>query len=221
MTLIAGLTLTGAAKESAPADRTVDFRRLLGEAAWGELPAAVRRRFDAEAGRHAHDYDGAMEVRANLFGYAFAQICRLIGTPLAPWRGRGVPVRVAVRPAGGGALIWARTYHFPGRKPLLVSSAKVLDETGRLMEVARGGLGMRLQLSVEDGALHFRSTGYFLKLGGIHLPIAGWFTPGAAHVSHQDLGGGAFRFTLTFIHPLLGQTLYQTGIFRDPAPVRE
>jgi hypothetical protein len=98
--------------------------------------------------------------------------------------------------------VWGRTYSFPGRRPVLVSSTKVVDASGRLMEVVRGGLGMTLQLSVQDAALCFRSTGYFVEIAGLRAPIPGWLTPGVADVRHSDGGDGAFRFTLAFRPPV-------------------
>jgi hypothetical protein len=157
-----------------------------------------------------------MVVRANAAGWLFAQICRLIGTPLAPWRGTDVPVRVDVHLDRRGGLAWDRVYAFDGHSPVTVSSAKMVSPSGALMEVVRGGLGMTLAVSVEDGALHFRSLGYFASLGGLRLPLPLLLSPGRAHVIHADAGGGRFRFTLIFTHPLLGETLFQDGLFRDP-----
>jgi hypothetical protein len=157
-----------------------------------------------------------MVVRASAFGRLIAPVCRLLGTPLAPWEGEAVPCRVDVWTDAQGALVWDRTYAFEGRRPLMVSSRKILDRLGRLMEVIHGGLGMTLALSVEDRALHFRSTGYFFSLGALHVPIPGWLTPGRAHVVHEDLGQGRFRFTLRFAHPLAGETFFQSGVFLDP-----
>jgi hypothetical protein len=194
----------------------VDFRGLLGEAQWARLPAAVQARFSQAAGRTPHSYGGSMIVRANLAGFFVAQACRLIGTPLAPWRGEGVGVTVAVRPDREGGLVWDRTYSFAGRPPITVSSTKIMDGDGRLMEVVRCGIGMRLGLSVRAGALHFRSVGYFVPLFGLRLAIPTWLTPGRALITHQEVGGGWFRFTLSFRHPLFGETLFQTGLFREP-----
>jgi hypothetical protein len=75
---------------------------------------------------------------------------------------------------------------------------------------------MTLEVTAEQGALHFRSTGYFLKVAGGRLPIPGLVTPGAAHVIHEDVDGAHFRFTLTFRHAIAGQTFFQIGVFDDP-----
>jgi hypothetical protein len=194
---------------------TVDFRGILGEAAWAALPAAVQARFCLAAAASPHAYEGRMIVRANLAGLVIAQLCRLIGTPLAPFRGEDVPVRVKVHTDPDGGLVWGRVYVFGRRPPILVSSRKIADEQGGLMEVVRCGLGMRLKLSVRGGALHFRSLGYFAGVFGLRIAIPGLLTPGRALITHEDMGAGWFRFTLSFRHPIFGETFYQTGLFRE------
>lgn len=194
--------------------RHLDFERLLGRAAWLSLSADTRARF--RTGAEPRTYEGGMGVQANLAGLIIAQVCRLIGQPLAPWRGEDVPVSVAVHTDGDGSLVWDRLYRFPRKRPCFVTSRKVADHRG-MVEMVRGGLGMALNVTVEDGAIHFRSRGYFLEIGGWRLPLPGLMTPGRAHVVHRDLGGGRFLFSLDFRHPWLGRTLWQEGVFADPA----
>jgi len=196
--------------------RQIDFAALLGPAAWARLPAAVQSRFAVHSSADVTIYAGAMLVRASLAGRLLAQACRLIGTPLAPWTGDDVPVEVAVYP-DRGALVWDRTYRFAGRPPVMVSSRKIAGADGGLLEVVRGGLGMALTVTEEAGALHFRSRFYFLTLGALRLAIPSLLTPGAAHVIHRDIGDGRFRFSLEFVHPWLGETMFQDGEFADPA----
>lgn len=196
--------------------RPVDFHRLLGGPAWRSLPYAVQRRFGPAAHLTPVRYAGEMVVHASPFGWLIAQACRLLGTPLAPWTGEAVPVAVDVYSDAKGGLVWDRTYAFQKRGQVKVTSRKVLGRKGELMEVIHGGLGMTLIVTAEQGALHFRSTGYFLKVLGVRLPIPGLVTPGAAHVIHEDVDGAHFRFTLTFTHALAGQTFFQTGVFDDP-----
>ncbi len=193
-----------------------DFRRLLAQKAWFELTAAVRARFDHPAASRA--YPGSMAVRASAFGWLLAQVCRLVGTPVAPWVGEAVPVNVRVWVDGDGALVWDRTYVFGGRGPILVTSRKLMNHKGELLEIARGGLGMKLLASVEDGALCFRSTHYFWMLRGIEIAIPSLATPGQAEVIHRDVGGGRFTFSMRFVHPWAGETLFQSGTFEDPRP---
>jgi len=214
--------LTGVATADRPARAAprvvpIDFERLLGPGAWSRLPAAVQHRFGVHVEGETTVYEGRMEVAASPVGRLFAQVCRLIGTPLAPWTGSDVPTSVDVHLDQRGGLVWARTYRFERHAPILVSSTKLMTAEGDLLEVVRGGLGMALDVTVEDTALHFRSRYYFVGLGGFRLRIPGLLTPGRAHVIHKDMGGGTFRFTLDFQHPWLGRTLFQEGLFRDPA----
>ncbi|HZZ36068.1 MAG TPA: DUF4166 domain-containing protein, partial [Caulobacteraceae bacterium] len=105
---------------------------------------------------------------------------------------------------------------FAARPPTLITSRKLVSRRGALLEIARGGLGMRLIASVEAGALRFRSRGYFWMLAGVPIPIPALLTPGEADVIHGDEGGGRFTFAMRFTHPWAGETLFQSGIFEDP-----
>ena len=198
--------------------RTPDFRALLGEPAWAALPSAVRARFDAAPHSAPRDYPGAMDVRMNWLGWLFAQACRLAGSPLAPWPGEAIPVSVHVSRDPGGGVSWERVYVYPGRAPLSIVSMKLAAPDGTLLEVTRGGIGMRLCLDVAAGALVFRSSSYFLRVGAWLAPFPALLTPGRCTVVHRDLGGGRFHFSLSFHHPLAGETLVNAGDFADPLP---
>src|SRR5687767_14234962 len=74
-----------------------DFRALLGPAAWQRLPGAVQQRFATHSrAAEATVYRGTMQVRASLLGICLAHLCRLIGTPVAPFVHEQVPVVVRV-----------------------------------------------------------------------------------------------------------------------------
>jgi hypothetical protein len=206
-----------AARPARPAPRTPDFRALLGDAAWAELPAAARARFDAASHLEARAFPGAMDVRMNWLGWLFAQATRLVGSPLAPWPSKDVPVRVVVSRDPHGGVRWERIFAYSGRAPLSIVSLKLAAPDGALLELTRGGIGMRLALGVEAGALVFRSAGYFLRIGAWLAPLPDLATPGRCTVVHADLGGGRFRFSLSFRHPLAGETIVNAGDFHDPA----
>jgi hypothetical protein len=197
--------------------RTPDFRALLGEAAWAGLPESVQARFDAASHAAPRDFPGAMDVRMNWLGWLFAQACRPLGSPLAPWPGEAIPVNVLVRVGPRGGVRWERVYAYPGRPPLSIVSMKLAAPDGSLLEVTRGGVGMRLSLGVEGGALVFRSTGYFWRIGSWLAPLPRLLTPGDCTVIHRDLGDGRFHFSLGFRHPLAGETLVNAGDFQGPA----
>ncbi|MDH3475649.1 MAG: DUF4166 domain-containing protein [Rhodospirillales bacterium] len=198
------------------------YRRLLGDEAWNRLSTEIRLRFGLKpndfksSGRERIRYRGVMEeVRCSRAGWLLAQACRLIGTPLAFNRGRDVPVEVWVyKEAGGEGVAWERLYRFPGRRPVTVVSAKRPDRRDGLVECVGGGFGMVLRVFEADGSLNFLSLRYFWQLAHWRLPIPALLTPGTTHVVHGDEADGRFRFTMTVRHPWLGETYYQTGLFR-------
>ena len=191
------------------------FRAILGDVSWRRLPEAVRRRFAWKPAPGSDIvYAGSMrEVRATRIGWLWAQLCRLVGAPIARWRGTDVPVTVRLSlDRDGHGIVWERLYHFPGRALVrCVSVRKSVD--GGLVEALGSGLGMRLELSELHGELHFRSTGYFWQAHRRQVALPAWLAPGEMHVVHADLGAGRFRFRISVTHRLFGQILYQDGIF--------
>lgn len=201
-------------------DRLPDlgFRRLLGEVQWRRLAAPIRERFGWKPAPGTEiRYVGAMaEVRSSAIGWLMAQACRLVGTPIAPYRGRDVPVTVTLRlDRDHAGIVWERLYHFPRGRDVCCRSTKVERAGEGLVECVGAGVGMWLRISERKGALHFESTGYFWQRGGWRLSLPMLLTPGALHVLHSDEGDGRFRFCIQVIHPLFGETFFQDGIFQS------
>jgi hypothetical protein len=185
--------------------------RALGARRWLSLSDDVRRRFTT------HEpvvYRGTTQTRLSPMGRVFAWCLALLGAPLPPFAGK-TNAAVEVSPVRNG-MSWARLYRGPLGITFAVRSIKRLAEDGRLLECCGGGWTMLLDLAVEDGVLIFRSRQFFWRLGAISIPFALALTPGQAEIRHEDLGGGRFRFTLTFDHPWFGRTVEQDGIFEDP-----
>jgi hypothetical protein len=198
-----------------------DFARLLGPAAWQRLSPAIRRRFTEKPGRDTPiRYHGVMrQVRCSTAGWLLAQACRLFGTPFALHRGADVPVTITLRQVDAGAAIgWERTYRYPNHPTAIVRSEKRVAADGTLIERVGADFAMKLVLSEELGALHFRSCGYLWQLGPFQRALPDYLSPGAAHVIHQDLGAGRFRFVMTIRHKLFGTLFHQDGVFREEGP---
>lgn len=192
------------------------IQRQLGEA-WSELHPAIRARFAEEPSEGEHVfYRGVMEtIECSRAGRLFAYLTRLIGNPLTPYRGNFVVMDVVLhRRPGKHGIYWRRTYYYSDRAPYTVSSVKRESRKGELLECVGCGFGMILQLTTEAGSLHFRSNRYFWQCGRLRVMIPNILSPGATHVVHEQAGDGCFRFTISMQHPWLGQTFYQTGVFR-------
>jgi hypothetical protein len=194
------------------------FRALLAEADWYELPLPIRRRFSKRLadGETAVYVGEILEMRLSRAGWLLAQLLRLIGAPLPTASDSGVPsvVTVTEEMATGGQ-IWTRLYARRRSFPQVVHSSKRFAGRTGLEEYVGYGIGMALKLEVEDGALVFRSEGYFFEAlqRRFFLPI--WATPGALSVTHAEIGDGRFLFILEIVHPRFGLLVRQSAAFRE------
>lgn len=197
------------------------FRALLGPEGWARLPAAVRARFAKRlhAGASVTYAGEIIESRRHWFGRLLAQTCRLIGAPLPLNDDLGVPAVVTVTEDGiTGGQFWSRMYGRTDGFPQVIHSSKRFGGPTGLEEYLGCGFGIALTLSADDFALHFRSDHYFLHLGRLRVRLPRWMEPGALTISHVDAGHGWFAFVLTLAHPLLGEVMRQTGMFRERRP---
>ncbi len=197
----------------AGAARPLDMAAQVGAEGWARLPRAVQRRFGA--GHASVDYLGRMDLRCSRIGRLYAGLSRVFGSPLTGLQARGIAAHVRVEGDGRGGVVWERRFGAAAGQTV-VRSTKECGPDGRLSERTDGGLGMALDAFEEDGSLVFQSRRFFLAWGPLRVPVPLWLSPGQCRVSHTDLGGGDFRFTLSMVHPLWGETFHQSGVFTDP-----
>jgi hypothetical protein len=74
---------------------------------------------------------------------------------------------------------------------------------------------MRLKLTVRDGALVFRSAGYFIRCLGVQVSLPHWLTPGVIEVVHREESCGQFSFSLSVTHLWAGPVIDQIALFRE------
>jgi hypothetical protein len=194
------------------------FRSLLGEAAWARLPEAVQRRFSkCLAPGETIIYRGdVVATELSRAGRVLSFLARTIGAPLPLTDGATGPALVVVsEDVRLGGQCWLRIYARPGRFPQAIHSAKRFRGPTGLEEYVGYGIGMTLRVSVEDASLVFRSSGFFLDLGGWRLLLPRLAHPGQMRIEHRDLGGGSFAFSLELTHRILGRLVYQLARFRD------
>jgi uncharacterized protein DUF4166 len=193
------------------------FALLAGDS-WMRLPAAIRRRFS----RHLADGERIVylgEVAAThmtLVGRLLAQLARFVGAPLPLQASGSVPVTVIVTGSERlGGQIWTRIYDRVRGFPQVIQSLKHFGGPTGLEEIVGRGVGMQLRLSVRDGALVFRSAGYFIRCLGAQFSLPDWMTPGVIEVIHREESAGQFSFSLSVTHQLAGHVIDQIAFFRE------
>lgn len=195
------------------------FESVLG-ADWAELGAIVRRHYRLRP--FSHDsvtvYGSMDEVWHSALAKALLPMARLVGA-LVPYRGRDVPIEVHYSArAGDGTLHWDRVFHFPGRSPFHFRSHMELAGGNEVIEFVRLGIGMRLAVTAEDGALVFRGRGYVWRLLGRDWPLPLGAVLGQAYVEERPAGPDRFTMRMTLVHPLFGELFRYSGRFAVDAP---
>jgi hypothetical protein len=196
------------------------FHTLLPDEDWGRLPLAIWRRFSKRvADGKTVVYVGEVDEAAfSRIGWWLAQLARVIGGPLPTGAETRVPMIVTVtEDAATCGQIWTRICARRHGFPQVIHSSKRFSGPTGLEEYVGYGVSMALRIFVEHEALLFRSVGYALQIGRLRLPLPDWLTPGDLTVTHSDLGGGAFRFSLEIIHPRFGMLIRQSAVFREAA----
>jgi hypothetical protein len=203
---------------SAPSQGDLRFRNLLGDCAWQGLPAATKARFGKSIREgDSVAYEGEIvECRMTRAGWLLAHALRMIGAPLPLSRDEDVPAAVLVtEDAACGGQFWTRIYGRRRGFPQVIHSSKRFAGPTGLEEYVGCGFGIALRCEVENGALHFISEHYFVRVAGVRLRIPGWAAPGRLRVSHVDCNHGWFAFVLQLEHRWLGQLIHQTAMFHE------
>ncbi|SEW46047.1 protein of unknown function [Cognatiyoonia koreensis] len=195
------------------------FRKLLGEAGWHRLPAAVRRRFGKRLkGGVSVAYQGkVVAMQMNLAGRLLAQAARLIGAPL-PYdlSSKGQPAVVIVtEDIASDGQFWVRQYGRAKGFPQVVHSSKRFAGPSGLEEYIGYGIGMALKIVAEDDALLFKSDHYFVQVFGRKFRLPRFLSPGALVIGHHDLGEHNFMFSLRLHNRLFGELIAQDCLFQD------
>lgn len=208
-------------EQEAPRDAALldlRFRRLIGRAAWDELPAAVQKRFSKRlSGVAVALYRGrVVRTEQSRAGWLLAQALRLIGAPLPLSRDEDVPAVVCVsEDAVAGGQVWSRMYGRRRGFPQVIHSAKRFAGVTGLEEYVGRGIGMALRVEPMADGLRFVSDHYFVRVGQWRWRMPRWAAPGRTIVEHHDLGGGRFAFDLELRHPWLGLMVAQHALFDD------
>ena len=194
------------------------FRALMSDAAWSQLPLAIRRRFAKRlANGDTIVYAGRVTATAmSRAGMILAQLGRLIGGPLPTTCDADVPSVVTVtEDFSSGGQVWTRLYARRRGFPQIIHSAKRFAGPTGLEEHVGRGIGMKLTVCTTERALIFKSAGFFIELGRWRFYLPTSFCPGALTVTHAEIDPTRFSFTLDLVHPWLGQLIHQHAVFEE------
>lgn len=191
------------ATASGGAQRQPVFHEILGDD-WHRLGEVVRRHYFLRA--FSDDQicvKGRMhEVWHGAAAKLLIPFARIFGA-LVPYRGTDVPIEVnyCARPSDS-TIHWDRVFHFAGRPAFHFRSHMEPAGGNRVIEFVRFGIGMRLKVIVEEGALVFRDAGYIWRILGIDIPLPMGLVLGRAYIEERPVDATHFSMCVTLTHPL-------------------
>ncbi|MEM5528533.1 DUF4166 domain-containing protein [Gammaproteobacteria bacterium AS21] len=132
---------------------------------------------------------------------------------LVPYRGKDIAVDVHyTSKPNNGNLYWDRVFKFR-RGDFHFKSYMEPVKQGEVIEFVRFGIGIRLNVSAEQGALVFRDVGYIWRVLGCDIPIPGRWLMGKVYVEERPIDERFFSMKMTLEHPLLGALFTYRGVF--------
>jgi len=191
------------------------IKKALGEN-WDNLADVVKRHYDITPGQSSNmTIKGIMdEVYHSSIAKLFILPGRIFGA-LVPYKGKNIPTEVHnwTTVDNDDAMFWHRTLTFPGKPPAIFKSRMEHIKDDEIIEYVRYGMGIRMKMSVENGALIFKSIGYVWKLAGMEIPIPNWAILGDAEIIEKAISDDEFFIDFKIIHPLFGRTFAYSGVY--------
>lgn len=194
-------------------EKTV-FQIVLGDD-WNELGLIIQRHYFLKP--KSKDYIcvcGEMdEIKHSVVAKALIPFGLLLGA-VVPFQGNDIPVDVHYRSSPTNYNIyWDRVFKFK-RGNFHFKSHMEPVQKNEVIEFVRFGVGIRLAVTVEDGALVFRDKAYLWRLFSYDLPVPGRWMMGAIYVEERPIDEHNFSMKMTLTHPLFGALFKYSGMFK-------
>lgn len=183
--------------------------RALGDE-WPKLAPVIRRHYGISPSGGVV-MTGRMQVRFPRRIAPMVVLGRVFGA-LVHRRGEDIAVEVT-NAFEGEAMIWRRVFRFSDGRVVTFSSRMCHAGGNEIIEFVRFGLGVRMALSQENGALLFSGRGYVWQIGPLRLKLPGWLFLGADRTCETPLSETEFEVDFTIDHRLWGRTYNYGGRF--------
>ncbi|AMK77182.1 MULTISPECIES: DUF4166 domain-containing protein [Methylomonas] len=186
------------------------MQKVLGDD-WQQLPAVIQRHYRISDGQQSR-LVGEMAIGYPSYLFPLIWVIHLFGGLLL-WRGQAAQAEVD-KTADGELLDWQRTMTYPDGKTDCFSSRMSYAADHELIETIGFGFGLRLNVSVENGELLYRSNGHFWQCGSLRMNIPDWLLLGSASISERAVSDDEFYLDFSIRHPWWGESYYYRGNFR-------
>ncbi len=197
------------------------FKRILADS-WHLLHPDIQARF-AKKPRVGEPlfYEGTLsELSCSFWGKLLGRLTMpFVKGALLPFTAYNFPVEIQVYSKENLPYIFKqRIYHIPNRRPIQFTSYMRESEKGEVLEYVGCGFGMKLNVAIVEGNLHFQSDGYFWDIGLCRIPIPDIFSPGKTYLTHRNKSPEEFEIRIDIEQKIFGKMFVQAGVFREIDP---
>lgn len=183
---------------------------------WDKLGNIIKEHYFLKP--YSDDYICVSGVMTEIYHSKLAKLfipAGLLFGAIVPYQGKDIPIDVHYNASPKNSnLYWDRVFVFPSRKEFHFKSHMELVTDNEVIEFVRFGIGIRLKVTDEDGALVFRDTGYIWRVFGVDIPIPVNLFLGRAYVEERPIDDESFSMKMILKHPLFGEMFRYKGIFK-------
>ena len=190
------------------------FKQILGSQ-WNNLGKVIQDHYFLKP--YSDDYicvRGEMdEIHHSLIAKLLIPFGLLFGA-IVPYNKKSVPIDVHYNSKPDSSkLYWDRVFKLSATKHFHFKSHMEQQSGNEVIEYVRFGVGMKLLVTAEDGALIFKDNGYVWKLFGINIPIPINLFFGKAYIEERPIDDENFSMKMIIKHPLFGVLFRYSGKF--------
>lgn len=184
---------------------------------WERLHPSLRRQHDITPG-----IPGEVAMQGVLYEVFHSRTAKLFVLParlfgaLVHYRGHDIPTRVRTWTRADDPInvYWHRSFHFPGRRPVVFASRMAYLGGREVIEYVRGGLGLRMRLALQGQQLVYTCTGYQWHRSGLAVRVPDWALLGGGTICQAGLAATEFQMAFQLCHRWYGRTFAFSGDFR-------
>lgn len=190
------------------------FQKILADS-WDDLGTVIKRHYFLRP--YSDDYICVCGVMSEIYHSSIAKLFLPFGMlfgAVVPYRANNVPIDVHHASSKENANIyWDRVFKFTEKNHYHFKSHMEHVRDNEVIEFVRFGVGMRLKVTAENGAIVFRGAGYIWRLFGKDIPIPVQLFFGNAYVDERPIDDNNFRMKMTLEHPVFGVMFRYEGKF--------
>ncbi len=174
---------------------------------WDKLPPALQAHY-----RFGETIDtGHMDIEYPRYMQPYLNVLKLFGA-LVNRTGQQIST-VVEKSVVDEQQHWRRTIRYPDGKVVYFNSFWVSAKGNQLIEFVNPVFGLKMEVFVDDGCLHYKGVSLVVKLGSILINVPEWLFFGRTSIVEMALDKTHFAMDFRVTHPLFGMVFRYSGKF--------